>query len=459
MVQPHRKRCKIVDSNVKRVINPEAPFLLPLLENGEQDCACGRESAYCLPYPSVESLQFSLFKPFYHAELGNGYSIFYNPLSLYPPWILNPTARIFLEDSLNSHHSNFSSPIPHPPREFTIWLALTFNCNLRCRYCYVELSRSNMAEEEGKKAIDWAIRNLQKKGMTSLKIKYAGGEPLLCFDLLKNLHEYARRTAKEKGLAIKEIILTNGTLLKQETISFLQGEGIALMISLDSLGWAQGFLRPLADGGDSLPQVLRTIEIALKENCQLFLSTTVTSVNFREIPGLVNFAMELGVPLSLNLYRFTERSNQLQPPTGELIKVLREAGGIVRKHLNLKGGPVPTMDLLHLARPSPYPCQAGFTFFALGPNGAFASCPMLLKERVRNLCTFALIDADEHCRECNWRYLCGGGCPLLKSTHYYCKVYREIIPLWLELEGLATIRSLRERFENKREYNFVRLNL
>ncbi len=453
--------------------NLEVPTLTPLTEEGEQDCACGRESASAPGFALEESNQFSLLMPLkqspglYRKDLGNGLTLFYNPSKFAPPSILNSSActlldafqrpvspeRVlqitglpleasasFLKEAVKAGllvsangPSGFET-FPKPTA-LTLWLALTFNCNLRCRYCYVTSAPLSMTEEEGKRAIDWAIAKLKEQGLKALKIKYGGGEPLLHFELLKAIHGYAKYRAWEEDVELTEVVLTNGTLLGREALSFLKGEGIAVMLSLDSLGAEQGFLRPLANGEDSLPSVLRAIELALNEGSRLFLSATVTSLNLEGLPRLVYLAMDLGWPLSLNFYRPNGTDLTLSPDLGRLIEAFRELGELVRERLGQGKGLVPNLDLIHPASPSPYPCQGGNTFFAFGPGGAFAPCPMLLG-RGSGAFKPLPVDEDPLCRDCLWRHLCGGGCRLLKG-HYYCKAYRELIPVWLELKAQA----------------------
>jgi uncharacterized protein len=453
--------------------NLEIPALIPLTEEGEQDCACGRESASASLFPSKESNQFSLLMPLnqssglYRKDLGHGWALFHNPSKFSPPSILNSSActlvdafqspisperaiqmtglpleasASFLKEAVQAGllvPADGSSELEEPPNPhaLTLWLALTFNCNLSCRYCYVPSMPLSMTEGEGKRAVDWAIAKLKEQGLKALKIKYAGGEPLLCFDLLKAIHEYAQRKAWEENLELREVVLTNGTLLEHETLAFLREEGIAVMLSIDGLGSEQGLLRPLAGGGDSLPLVLRAIELAQSEGSKLFLSATVTSLNLEGLPKLADLAMDLGGPLSLNFYRPNGVGVALLPNPGQLIKVFREIGELVKERLGQGKGPAPNLDLIHPASPSPYPCQGGISFFAFGPGGAFAPCPMLLGKSSASFKP-SPVDEDPHCWACFWRYLCGGGCPLLRN-HHYCQAYRELIPLWLELKAQA----------------------
>ncbi len=451
----------------------EIPLLLPLAEEGEQDCACGRESASFPDFAPGKTPELSLSTPLRHPpglywkELDQEHSLAYNPQGFSPPHVLNHTADRILNafrrpltpeeasralglplDALLPVLQEMAeagllipasdSPAPQATLSHSglvLWLALTFNCNLRCRYCYVPLSPLDMTEEDGRKAVDWAIGKLRERGWKRLKLKYAGGEPLLRFDLLKSVHGYARRKAQEAGVTLREVVITNGTLLEPDILSFLRDEGIAIVLSIDGLGPEHGYLRPSADGEDSLPLVLRALDLALKANCSLSLLATITSANLAGIPELVGFAMDLGLPLSLNFCRSSRADDPLLPAPEGLVRVLRGAWGVARGKLSQGKGPIPVLDLIHLASPSPYPCRAGLNFFAFGPGGTSASCPMLLGKSGGFSFKPSPVEANAHCRWCRWRYLCGGGCPLSGDAHRYCLVYRELIPLWLELEA------------------------
>ena len=87
---------------------------------------------------------------------------------------------------------DFSPPVPDAQRTLTAWLHLTDACNLRCSYCFVTHSSTQMDERTGRAAVAAVFCSASRPGCTSVKLKYAGGEPTLCFDLLRSLHQYAR---------------------------------------------------------------------------------------------------------------------------------------------------------------------------------------------------------------------------------------------------------------------------
>jgi uncharacterized protein len=109
-----------------------------------------------------------------------------------------------------------TNPNPQPAAEsrvLTAWLHLTDSCNLRCDYCYLPHRPIFMALETAKQTVDKLLEMAIRHGYPKIKLKYAGGEPLLKFDLLQSIHAYASDAASRQGIELEEVVLTNGTLL------------------------------------------------------------------------------------------------------------------------------------------------------------------------------------------------------------------------------------------------------
>lgn len=113
----------------------------------------------------------------------------------------------------------------------TSWLHLTDRRNLRCDYCYLPHVREDMSPETGRAAIDATFRSALANGFKQVKLKYAGGEPLLRFPLIVELHQYAQSLADQHGVALEGVVLSNGTLLTSAMVETLKSLGLRLMIS------------------------------------------------------------------------------------------------------------------------------------------------------------------------------------------------------------------------------------
>ncbi|MGN1131526.1 MAG: thioether cross-link-forming SCIFF peptide maturase, partial [Ruminococcus sp.] len=115
-------------------------------------------------------------------------------------------------------------------------LHIAHDCNLCCKYCFAgegEYSgdRSLMSFEVGKRALDFLIE--QSGDRKNLEVDFFGGEPLMNFDVVKQLVEYARSIEKEKGKNFRFTLTTNGVLLDDEVMEWANKECYNVVLSLD----------------------------------------------------------------------------------------------------------------------------------------------------------------------------------------------------------------------------------
>ena len=109
-------------------------------------------------------------------------------------------------------------------------------CNLNCSYCFASQGkyhgdRAVMSYEVGKRALDFLIEN--SKGRTNLEVDFFGGEPLMNFDVVKQLVTYARSREKECKKNFRFTLTTNGMLINDDVIDFANRELSNVVLSLD----------------------------------------------------------------------------------------------------------------------------------------------------------------------------------------------------------------------------------
>ncbi len=117
------------------------------------------------------------------------------------------------------------SSVKSSPQVLSAWLHITDRCNLRCDYCYLPHIREDMSPETGRGALDATFRSATANSFTQIKLKYAGGEPLLRAPLIVELHGYAQSLAEQYGLGLEGVVLSNGTLLTTEMVETLKVAG------------------------------------------------------------------------------------------------------------------------------------------------------------------------------------------------------------------------------------------
>ncbi len=138
-------------------------------------------------------------------------------------------------------------------------LHIAHDCNLRCEYCFAAKGdfghgRKLMPWEVGKAAIDFLLERSGSR--RNLELDFFGGEPLMNFDVVKQVVEYARSKEKEYGKNFRFTITTNGLLLTDDKIDFINREMSNVVLSIDGREEVNDRLRVRADGSGSYRTIL-----------------------------------------------------------------------------------------------------------------------------------------------------------------------------------------------------------
>ncbi|MBQ2691306.1 MAG: thioether cross-link-forming SCIFF peptide maturase, partial [Clostridia bacterium] len=115
-------------------------------------------------------------------------------------------------------------------------LHVAHTCNLNCEYCFASQGkyhgeRAVMSFEVGKRAIDFLVENSGTR--RNLEVDFFGGEPLMNWQVCKDIVAYARSIEKEKGKNFRFTLTTNGMLVDDEVIDFANREMHNVVLSLD----------------------------------------------------------------------------------------------------------------------------------------------------------------------------------------------------------------------------------
>ena len=115
-------------------------------------------------------------------------------------------------------------------------LHVAHTCNLNCSYCFASQGkyhgdRAVMSYEVGKQALDFLIANSGTR--RNLEVDFFGGEPLMNFQVVKDLVAYARSIEKEKGKNFRFTLTTNGVLVDDDVIEWANRECSNVVLSLD----------------------------------------------------------------------------------------------------------------------------------------------------------------------------------------------------------------------------------
>ena len=142
--------------------------------------------------------------------------------------------KLYTEDTFEDMAGKFKERSGNVVKALCLHVAHT--CNLNCSYCFASQGkyhgdRALMSFEVGKRALDFLIENSGKR--RNLEVDFFGGEPLMNWDVVKQLVQYARSVEKEHNKNFRFTLTTNGMLIDEDVIEFANKEMSNVVLSLD----------------------------------------------------------------------------------------------------------------------------------------------------------------------------------------------------------------------------------
>lgn len=352
------------------------------------------------------------------------------------------------------------------PRTLSTWLHVTNACNLTCAYCYVNKSEEAMSEEVGLAAVDAILRSAKRGGFRRVKLKFAGGEASLSLKLVFALHSYAETQTQAQGLELETVILSNGVALGERAIREMEQRSIRVMISLDGVGEWHDAQRTFRNGQGSFAWTSRTLDRLIAQGIKPFISITVTDRNVDGLSEVVEYVLKRNLPFNLNFFRDNDCAStigDLRMQDDRLIEAMNRVFAVIEANLPEQSLLGCLVDRAQFDQPHDKTCGVGDSYLVVDHHGWVAKCHMEIEKRVTDVYAEdplafvrldeigvqnVSVDEKEGCRECEWKYWCAGGCPVLtyratgrfdvKSP--YCRVYKAIYPQLLRLEGLRLLK-------------------
>jgi len=323
---------------------------------------------------------------------------------------------------------------PEPP--VAMALALAQSCNLSCSYCYADSGQfggeaRRMPAEVARRAVDSLVEGAGGRRVT---LGFIGGEVLLHRQALHDIVAYAEEHAAAAGVPIGFSITTNGTLVTAADVELFRSHPFAVTVSLDGGPDANDAHRRSRSGQGSFERALAGVAELLVDpgRAKVAARSTVTRHDLRvheRVQALadVGFA-EVGVsPLRTGPdvgARF--RPEDWARFLAEMVRaadaeVDRVVAGRPPRFTNLSTG----LREIHRGAARPLPCGSTRSYVAVGADGDFWTCHRTVDNPAYRLGDLdeglsaparqafldrRQVDAQEPCRSCWARYLCGGGC-------------------------------------------------
>lgn len=372
---------------------------------------------------------------------------------------LKKQGKLFTEDTFEPMAPKLKEKSAGVVKALCLHIAHT--CNLNCSYCFASQGkyhgdRALMSFEVGKQAFDFLIANSGTR--RNLEVDFFGGEPLMNFDVVKQLVEYARSIEKQHGKNFRFTLTTNGVLVDDDVIEFANREMSNVVLSLDGRKEVHDRYRVDYNGNGSWEKIVPKFQkfVEARGNKNYYMRGTFTHANpdfLKDIEemlrlGFTELSMEPVVGPASDPSSLTEEDlpivlEQYEKLAELMLKRHKEGNPFTFYHymIDLKGGPCIYKRISG--------CGSGTEYMAVTPWGDLYPCHQFVGEEKYKLGdvytgvtnTKAQEEFAEcnvytrpECRDCWARLYCSGGCAAnayhatgsVKGVYEYgCKLFRK----------------------------------
>ena len=340
-------------------------------------------------------------------------------------------------------------------------LHVAHTCNLNCDYCFASQGkyqgdRALMSFEVGKRALDFLIENSGTR--VNLEVDFFGGEPLMNWDVVKQLVEYGRSREKECHKRFRFTLTTNGVLIDDDVIEFCNKEMHNVVLSLDGRKEVHDHLRKNLAGEGSydkiVPKFKKLVDSRNGEGYYVRGTFTHNNVDFTEDLfhmadlGFTELSMEPVVCDPSDPYALTEEDlpklfEQYEILAKEMLRREKEGKPITFYHYMI--------DLAH--GPCIYKrisgCGSGTEYLAVTPWGELFPCHQfvgdpkysmgdiwegVINHEMREKFRKCNVYSRPQCDDCWAKLYCSGGCAanayhaagdITGVYEYGCKLFRK----------------------------------
>jgi len=336
-----------------------------------------------------------------------------------------------------------------------VTLSLTHHCNLCCRYCYAGRKfKKDISLATAQKIVDFAVDITPPE--REIELSFFGGEPLLRFDLIKEIVGYIRKKKRNPGKTFCLSVTSNGTLLTPEILDFFKDEGIDLCISIDGPEHVHNLNRCYEDGRGSFEEVVKNLQTAIEELGTLQVNAVFGPDTIDFLPESLSFFAELGVSaIHLNLNICVSWDEGAYPKLQETY--MKVADYYIRSYQKGQELAVNLMDskiivFLKGGYEKSDKCGMGETEWGFAPSGNIYPCERFIGEDDNSSLCLGNVHSgldltrrcsllkqrgnhNEECKTCDLQKYCMNWCG---CTNYYITGHTDLTgPIMCESEKAA----------------------
>lgn len=374
---------------------------------------------------------------------------------------LKAAGKLFTKDQYAGHAFDFKE---RSTVVKALCLHVAHTCNLSCEYCFAAQGKFHgkaglMSFETGKRALDFLIENSGTR--RNLEVDFFGGEPLMNFEVCKQLVAYARSVEKEHNKNFRFTLTTNGIGITDEVIEWANQECYNVVLSLDGRKEVNDRFRKDASGCGSYDRIVPNFQklVAARDGKNYYMRGTFTHHNTDFTKDLFHMADDLGFS-ELSMEPVVAQPDDPCALTDEDKSVVYEQYELLAKEMldrEKQGKPITfyhyMLDLEH--GPCIYKrisgCGSGTEYMAVTPWGDLYPCHQFVGDpayrlgdvwqgvtntELRDEFKLCNVYARPGCKDCWARLYCSGGCAanalhatgdIHGSYEYGCDVFRKRI--------------------------------
>lgn len=316
-------------------------------------------------------------------------------------------------------------------------LHIAHDCNLACKYCFAEEGeyhgrRALMSFEVGKKALDFLVHNSGNR--VNLEVDFFGGEPLMNWQVVKDLVAYGRSLEEPYHKRFRFTLTTNGILLNDEVLEFINKEMANVVLSIDGRKEVHDLMRPFRGGQGSYDSIVPKFQKVAQSRNQMnyYVRGTFTRNNLdfsKDVMhladlGFEQISVEPVVAAPEDDYALRQEDipvllEEYDRLAVELLNRKKQGKGVNFFHfmIDLEGGPCVAKRLSG--------CGSGTEYLAVTPWGDLYPCHQFVGKEdflmgnvdegitnteIRDGFKTCNVYAKEKCRDCFAKFYCSGGC-------------------------------------------------
>lgn len=342
--------------------------------------------------------------------------------------------ELFTKDSYEPYITDFAK---RPTVVKALCLHIAHDCNLACQYCFAEEGeyhgkRELMSYEVGRKALDFLVANSGNR--RNLEVDFFGGEPLMNFQVVKDLVAYGRSLEKTHDKKFRFTLTTNGVLLNDDIMEFANKEMGNVVLSIDGRKEVHDRMRPFRKGAGSydliVPKFQKFADSRHQEKYYVRGTFTHNNLDFSKDVlhladlGFKQISVEPVVAQETDSYAIREEDlpqlmEEYENLALEMVKRHGKENDFNFFHfmIDLEGGPCVAKRLSG--------CGSGTEYLAVTPTGDLYPCHQfvgntdflmgnvddgVVNTDLRDEFKSCNVYAKDKCRECFARFYCSGGC-------------------------------------------------